>query len=183
MKSKVNYIDPETMKLLLDKVASLPTHADPKDIQMLFKTCYHCALRINEALKLKPENFDLEEREVFLGDTKASKAERRVIPKEFIKELASYLSSKEGRIWNYNRITVWNWLKTLGKELDIPSLTTSQSETHEKTVTHIFRKSNAKDMLYKKIPLNIVSKKLGHHNINTTSSYLKVNLEDVKQYE
>jgi len=93
------------------------------------------------------------------------------------------LKPKKGKVWNITRQTVYTWLKKWGFELSIPSLITPQSETHEKTVSHIFRKSKGKDMLYANAPLNIVMTKLRHNNLQTTTQYLKVKLDDVKTWE
>jgi integrase len=72
--------------------------------------------------------------------------------------------------------------------LDIPSWVTLQSETGEKTVGHIFRKSIGKDMLNgvhlnkdgKKFEIPIISKQLRHSKPSiTVDSYLKSTIEAV----
>ena len=113
------------------------------------------------------------------------------IPKSFLPELKEWLESKPNGYLFTNkqgkliaRQTVWKWLKDAGKALGLKALITPQTETHEKTVTHIFRKSKGKDMIFNdKAPLNIVQGKLRHNNLTTTSEYLKVKLEAVQEWE
>jgi len=155
----------------------------PYDIVMLFKLCYECGLRINEALRLDVNDFDFDDLEIELGTTKTHENDSCTIPQSFAKSLKLYIDTKHGRIWNLTRQAVYQWLKTWGKELDIPSLTTPQTETHEKTVSHIFRKSKGKDMLYNDAPLNVVMTKLRHNDLQTTTKYLKLKLADVKAWE
>ena len=117
------------------------------------------------------------------GKGKVHEPDKTSIPPDFIPELDEYLKGKTGRLFNTNRFTVHYWLKVLGKRLNITALTTPQSETHEKTKCHIFRKSIGKDMLYQGLKLNEVSAKLRHNDLTTTSDYLKLKLEDVKLAE
>jgi len=107
-----------------------------------------------------------------------------------VPELSLYLNEKEdGRLFVgliYN--TFYPWLKKLGKSLDIPSWTTPQNETGEKTVGHIFRKSIGKDLIFGthegvKFPLEVISKQLRHSKPSITiDSYLKSSHESVKEH-
>ena len=177
---------PEQLDDLLTAVPSLQIRKWlDVDVQMLFKICYWCGLRINEAIKLKVEDFDLDLRRVYLGKTKTEKAGKATIPELFLLELKAWLQDKKGELFpKMNRFRAHVWLQKLGEMLNIEALTTPQSVTGEKTKTHIFRKSVGKDMLYgardgRKQPLNVVQKKLRHTNLDMTSNYLKVSDEDV----
>lgn len=189
MKAQSNYIDPEQFEEILESIPMLQIRKwKDYDVKYLFKISYWCGLRMKEACKLNKEDFDLTEKEVYLGLTKGKKNQSRVIPNQFISELKFYLDEKqEGRLMpNCNPQIVRTWCKRLGKLLNIPAWITPQSETGEKTLTHIFRKSIGKDMFYgthgKKAPLNIVQRQLGHESIQTTNDYLQLKNEDVKAY-
>jgi len=184
MKPKTNYMPPEEFDKLRTHILIQNFKAfEPWDIIMLFRTCYECGLRINEALRLDVNDFDFDRLEIDLGQTKTHENDFASIPSKFTETLKEYINSKKGRVWILSRQTVTHWLKKWGKELNIPSLTTPQTETHEKTVTHIFRKSKGKDMLYANAPLNIIMTKLRHTDLNTTTQYLKLKLDDVKAWE
>ena len=189
MRAKSNYLDPDQFALCIGAIPLLKSRKwEAEDIAMvIFKIPYWCGLRMGEAIRLTVEDFDIISKEVYLGRTKTHKEDYAPIPDTFIPELERYLKGKTGPLMpGCNYAIVYHWLKKLGKILDIPALTTSQEITGEKTVTHIFRKSIGKDMLYgihgNKAPLNVVSKQLRHNDLVTTSKYLKVGIEDVKDW-
>lgn len=189
MKAQSNYIDPNDFERIIESIPILQIRKwKDYDVEFLFKISYWCGLRMLEACELYKEDFDLNEQEVYLGTTKLKKNQVAIIPKKFIPELKYYLDTKQkGRLMpKCNPQIVRTWCKKLGVLLNIPAWTTLQSETGEKTLTHIFRKSIGKDMLYgthgKKAPLNIVQRQLRHTSIETTNRYLKVHAEDVKVF-
>ena len=189
MKSKANYIDPEQFQLILSNLSLLGLRKwTVQDVQFLFKISYWAGLRMNEACRLKKEDFSLFDREIYLGLTKGKKNQYAPIPDPFLPELKYWLDSKQdGQLLKgLTPQTVRNWTRKLGGLLDIQAWTTPQSVSGEKTRTHIFRKSIGKDMLYgthgQKAPLNVVSKQLRHDNLVTTSKYLQVDIEAVKEW-
>lgn len=186
MRPSYNYIPPEQFNSLIESIPLLKIRKwSDNDVAMLFKIAYWCGLRINEAIRLKAEDFDLDLAKVYLGKTKTEKSGRGTIPAAFMPELKSWLVGKAGPLFHkMNYPIVYHWLVTLGEILNIEALITPQSVSGEKTKTHIFRKSVGKDMIYGtrdgvKLPLNIVQKKLRHTTLDMTSNYLKVGDEDV----
>jgi integrase len=190
MKPKSNYITPEQFRELIDYIPNLNIKKwKSEDIVMMFQICYWLGLRISEALRLKAEDLDLNGHEVYLGKTKTESEVYVKLPPLIEPDLVAWLFDKEGPLFpECNRFIVYYWLGKAGKALDITALTTPQSVTHENTKCHIFRKSIGKDMLYgthtagHKAPLNVVMKSLRHTNLDTTSKYLKVGNEDVKEW-
>ena len=144
------------------------------------------ALRPSEGIKLRKEDFDIQNRFVDLGKTKTSEHDKAVIPKVFIEELTMYLDSKpEGELLvGLKYITFWTWITRLGKMLDIPAWKEgNRRRIGENTKGHIFRKSWGKDALnelgYEKI--NVVASHLRHKKPSMTfDHYLKGNIEQVK---
>lgn len=182
---------PEQMEQVLQAIPSLHIRKwKDEDIQMLFRICYWCALRIGECIRLKAEDFDLDIAKLYLGDTKANTNDDTAIPKFFIPELAIWLEGKTGPLFpGLTYGTCIPWLKRLGKQLNILAWTKPQSVTREKTMTHIFRKSIGKDQLYgtygTKAPLPTISKTLRHKGRNPLAStihYLKASSDDVSNY-
>ena len=193
MPSKSNYISPEQFEKILEAIPRLGIRKWlDSDIQMLMKICYWCALRFNEGARLKVEDFNLKNLEIFLGKTKTNKEDIATIPPSFVQELSNFLEGKQGPLFpGLEYQTAIKWIYRLGKMLDIKAWTTPQRITGEKTKTHIFRKSISKDLYLgtwteQKAPLNVVSKKLRHKGRNpagTTWQYLKLDTEDVKEWE
>ena len=162
-----------------------------KDIEMLFKIQYWSALRPMEGILLEKHQINLEDRKIHLGKTKTNAVDVAMIPKRFMPELTNWLENKP----NGNRLfidltynTFYRWLLRLGKLCNIQAWTTPQSVTGEKTVGHIWRKSQAKAQLHgdilnndgKKFAIPIISQHLRHKNPSVTvNSYLKSSIEAV----
>lgn len=182
---------PEQLRQVLEAIPQLHIRKwKDNDVQMLFKICYWLALRIDEAFHLQAENFDFDINEVWLGKTKTEKSGVAQIPNNFRGELILYLEGKSGLLFpGMNYQTTIKWINRLGIMLDIKAWTTKQSDSGEKTKTHIFRKSIGKDMAYgeygKKAPLTFISKTLRHGGKNplaVTMKYLQVGGEEVKDW-
>lgn len=193
MRDTTNYINPETFALILDTIPQLGIRkwADT-DIQMLFEILYWMGLRPAEGIRLRREDFDLERREAYLGDTKTKTGDRAMIPEIFLPRLDLWLREKPaGPLFpglTYN--TFYPWLRKLGEILNVPAWLTPQSQTREKTKGHIFRKSIGKDMLSgvqrtkdgRKFDIPIISKHLRHAKPSVTiDHYLKADIEAVKE--
>src|SRR2546427_9049248 len=150
MKPTSNWMTQEQFILLLADIPRLKIRKwKDDDVRMLFKICYWLALRIGEGLRLSVDDFDLDLMYVYLGKTKTTYNDKRIIPVAFIPELKSYLHTRSGDLFHGMKYdSVYGWLIRLGKMLDIKALTTKQSESKEKTKTHIFRKSRGKDMYF-----------------------------------
>ena len=191
LKENVNYLPNEKFDLILLYVTNNLKSKKLKsiDIQMIFKIAYHAGLRINEVLKLSKSSFNFDLLQINLGKTKTKTHDLATFPNSFSLELQDYLFNdrslilKSDLLFPISRQTVYTWIMQIGLALQIPAWTTPQTESGEKTKTHLFRKSIAKNMLYKKAPLNVIMNKLRHTNLATTSQYLKLNLSDVQTWE
>lgn len=193
MDSGNNYINQNDIKLVIDNIPNLKIRKWlDKDVRFLFKIMYYCALRPMEAITLRKEDFNLDDRYVYLGSTKTEKNARAVIPIIFVDDLADWLFEKEnGRLWDgLQYITFYFWLKKLGKLCNIEAWITPRSVTGELTVGHIFRKSIGKAMIYGEIKdkdggeikIPVISKHLRHKDVAMTlNSYLKASQEAVRQ--
>ena len=192
LRSTVNYINPRDMQRIIDTIPQLNIRKwYDKDIEMLFKIQYWCALRPMEGILLEKAQINLEDRKIHLGKTKTNAVDVAGIPKRFVPELANWLENKPNseRLFidlTYN--TFYRWLLRLGRLCNIEAWTTPQSITHEKTVGHIWRKSQAKAQLHgdilnndgKKFAIPIISQHLRHKNPAVTiNSYLKSSIEAV----
>ena len=191
LSENVNYLPREKYDEILNYVKNKLTtrKLDSTDIQMIFKISYHGGLRINECLKLCKNNFDFSRNLITLGHTKTHENDFATFPNSFSNELKQYLEveravlSKTDLLFPVSRQTIYIWLMDIGKALNIAAWTTTQKESHEKTKTHIFRKSIGKDMHYKGAPDNVVMTKLRHTNLETTTKYLRLNNKDVQRWE
>lgn len=190
MQDKINYISPETFEIIQNYIPQLGIRKwKDEDVVMLLRILYYCALRPMEGIRLRREDFNLSDREIFLGKTKTKKADYAHIPSIFVAELHDWLETKEsGRLFvglSYN--TAWRWLDRMGRDLDIQAWQIHETESGEKTKLHIFRKSVGKDMLSgmygeKASSIPVISKQLRHAKPSmTVDHYLKATLQTVKE--
>jgi len=188
--SQYNYINQEDFGRIISHIPYLSLRKwSPRTIQMLFKVSYWCGLRMIEARHLNKEQFDLMRHRVYLGKTKTKENDTRPIPVPFIAELSAYLDNIKNGIIDPvpHRKTIEMWCNKIGSELNIEAWTTLQSDSHEKTKGHIFRKSIGKDMLYgthtgRKAQLPMISQQLGHSDTVTTLKYLRESDQAVQDY-
>ncbi len=192
MEDSANYMSIGTFNRVLNSISLLKIRKwDDRDVQFLFKNTYWMGLRPSEAIRLRKEDFKLNNRMVYLGKTKTKKAgDSTIIPLEYVQELEVYLETKdEGRLLpglKYN--TAYLWMKRLGKMLKIPAWTIPESQSGEKTVGHIMRKSLGKHMnegLYgEELKGDFVTIQgiMRHKDIGmTVNVYLKLDKENVKE--
>ena len=112
MKPRTNYMPPDEFKKLEDHILKQQFRGfKPWDIVMLFRLCYECGLRINEALKLDVNDFDFDTKLIDLGTTKTHENDSATIPPKFAKSLRLYIDTKRGRVWSLTRQAVYQWLK------------------------------------------------------------------------
>ena len=193
MEGGVNYLSPSQFE---DAIHHIPELKIRKwydiDVEYLFRNLYWMGLRPVEGIRLKKEDFNLSQSQVFLGKTKTVKFDFAPIPPPYLKELTKYLYRKEkGRLLeDLTYHTFLQWVNRLGKICDIVAWTTPKSVSGEMTKGHLFRKSIGKDMLYGnvkgmegiKFEIPLISKQLRHASPSTTlNSYLKADLETVKR--
>ena len=189
MQSQVNYINPEDFERILDEIPYLNIRKwSDNDIKWLFKILYWIALRPIEGIKLSREDFNLEDRYVYLGKTKTMKGDKAVIPKLFTEPLRQYLAIKQdGRLFpglSYN--TFYPWTVKLGQRLGIKAWIEKEKDTGEKTKGHIFRKTNLKDMYFgtwgERIDPILIAGQSRHKNTAVLfNNYLRLGSEATKE--
>jgi len=122
MKAKTNYMPPDEFEKL-EKYILGHTRVrgfKPYDIVMLFKLCYECGLRINEALRLEVNDFDFDNFEIELGTTKTHENDSCSIPPEFAKSLKLYIDTKQGESLDINKAGSLSVVKDLGERVRHP---------------------------------------------------------------
>jgi integrase len=119
------------------------------DIVFLFSIMYWSGLRGGEAIKLEKKDFNTRTRRITLHDTKTKVVEKAIIPMTFVAETQEYLKTKsDGQLFpGLKYLTLYRWMKKLGKVLQVPAWTTPRKKTGELTVCHAMRKSIGKNLI------------------------------------
>lgn len=145
-----NHISYPTWERIIDTIPQLyiMKHSH-EDVKFLFKIMYWSGLRPAEVIKLKKEDFHLKTKRIDLFETKTKHYDNAVIRTPFIPELEAWLKTKgNGPLFpGLKYLTLYRWMKKLGKMCDVIAWTTPRSKTKEMTVCHGPRKSIGKNML------------------------------------
>ena len=169
----------ETMPKQKKKPRKLPVSLDEEDFNALmsvtkkkrFKAAFYFAyfmgLRVSEVVKLKPEDFDLNYRQVLLREAKGSKDRVVPLPKGFkanmLKALPLGYKNKTSGIRSL-QIAFKGACKRAGLLDKKPTLK-----------FHSLRHGFATRATQKGIPIDDLRTLLGHANISTTNIYLQAN--------
>lgn len=180
MKSTNNYISQEDFERIIAELPRfVPRTFSAEDCTLLFKTCYWCGLRITEALALSWGDIDADERKITLMKTKTGKNVTVRFP-HFLDDFffCAYVEDPKQKLFEKIKYhTLLNMMKKIGNELDIQAWKQGQDQTGEKTFSHIWRKSSAKDILQgthgRKGDIVLVQEFLRHNSIVSTQHYLK----------
>jgi integrase len=138
-------------------------------------TQWRAGLRVSEALALEVTdlNFGHNNPTVRVRRGKGNRA--RFVPMHpelaaAFKNFLDYSNAKRGRIFSACRSTAWRWTKdALVKAVEL-----NQIPPGRIVGTHTLRHSAARHWLASGVPINHVSRWLGHASIQTTLVYLEI---------
>ena len=149
--------------------------ADDPRARLLMTEQWRAGLRVSEALALEVADLSLDTDSPTLRVRSGKGRKARVVPVH--PELAaafrmalSYGTVSDGRIIEAHRSTVWRWVQ---KALDRAEQLGAIPRGRE-IGTHTFRHSYARHLLMNGIPINYLSRWLGHSSIQTTLIYLEL---------
>lgn len=169
------------------KRRSLPEFLEAAEVEVLLQCApspqarllillqWRSGLRISEALALDPADLSLESDRPTLRVRRGKGAKPRVVPVH--PELAAAFSSAlafgtvgPGPIVQASRSTAWRWVQQAAKR----AAELGAWSPKRRVGTHTLRHSYARHLLLNGIPINYVSRWLGHSSIQTTLVYLEL---------
>ena len=147
----------------------------PGELRTFCHTLHDTGVRISEALALRPSKVDLSEKAIIIRSLKKrGKIIYRAIPvqESYLDTLELVHAIKDAQtrkrrkpLWNWSRVHAWRLVKGVMEEAGID---TTLPHATPKGLRHGF----AIHALSKEVPLNMVSKWLGHADLKTTAIYL-----------
>ncbi len=142
--------------------------------RLLFLVQWRAGLRISEALALDVTDLRLDSDTPTLRVRQGKGGKDRVVPVH--PELAAGFRSAmafgniKGPLFNASRSTGWRWLKqALHRAEDLGTIPVGR-----RVATHALRHSAARHWLECGVPINHVSKWLGHASLQSTLVYLEI---------
>lgn len=173
-KTLPKYLTPEEVNALID-AASAVEREWALSARVLMMIQWRAGLRVSEVLALTQSDFDWASKNPLILVRNGKGGKDRAVPMhpELQRELRAarhYLKHPDGRLFVVGRITAWRWVKKALKKCwaDGTIPTTKQAGTH--TLRH----SCARHWVANKMPLNQVQLWMGHEDLSTTGTYLKL---------
>lgn len=166
---------------------SLPEYLEPGQIDVLMQLAPHAqarliilaqwraGLRISEALALEVADLNLDDDNPTLRVREGKGGKDRLVPVHpelgaALRNFLAFSKVRRGPIFDTSRSTGWRWLKTaLERAVEL-----NQIPPGRKVATHTLRHSAARHWLASGVPINVVSRWLGHASLQTTLIYLEV---------
>ena len=158
-----------------EEVAAIIRAADDPRARLLMLEQWRAGLRISEALDLEVSDLSLNAENPTLRVRSGKGRRSRVVPVH--PELAaafrlalSYGTVSDGRLVDVHRSSAWRWVQSAVRRAEELGAVPSGRSVG----THTLRHSFARHLLVHGIPINYLSRWLGHSSIQTTLIYLEL---------
>ena len=157
------------------EVQAVLTAAPHSKARLLFLLQWRAGLRVSEALALEAADMSLDTDLPTLRVRQGKGRRARIVPvhPELQNALAAVLQFSgvgRGPIVGVSRSTAWRWSKAAAaRAKSLGALTEGRT-----VGTHTFRHSYARHLLLHGVPINYVSRWLGHRSLKTTLIYLEL---------
>ena len=158
-----------------DEVDAIIRAADDPRAKLLMLTQWRAGLRVSEALALDVSDLSLDSELPTIRVRSGKGRKARVVPVH--PELAaafrmalSYGNVAEGRLIEAHRSTAWRWVQAAVERAE----RLGAIAPGRRVGTHTLRHSYARHLLMHGVPINYLSRWLGHSSIQTTLIYLEL---------
>ena len=177
----------KTQQLLREKGSNLPEYLERPEVEaviaaapnpiakLLMLEQWRAGLRVSEALALEKRDLFLDSDRPTVRVRRGKGNKTRVVPMHPELQIAliaatSYGAIGQGRLVDVSRTTAWRWVQAAAE------LATERGQLPpgRRVGTHTLRHSYARHLLLNGIPLNYLSRWLGHADIKTTLIYLEL---------
>ena len=143
--------------------------------RLLMAEGWRAGLRVSEAISLEVEDLQLNVEGPTLRVRNGKGGRDRIVPVHpglavAFRQVVDYGNIRRGRLVDVSRSTAWRWVKgALAKAEERGSIPKGRW-----VGTHTLRHSAARHWLASGVPINVVSRWLGHASIQTTLIYLEI---------
>ncbi len=150
--------------------------------ELIISILYWCALRVSEMAALKVRDINIDSKTLTLWKSKKSVLPELVpVPAHLVKDISQWVkehnktpsepligSQKGGSL---SRSRIYRIIKE----------NALNAEIRKDLTTHTFRRSRATHLLNDGLPIEKVSRLLRHNRLESTITYLKISIEDLKK--
>ena len=157
------------------EVQAIIRAADDPRARLLMTEQWRAGLRVSEALALEVADLSLDAELPTIRVRSGKGRKSRIVPvhpelRAAFSMALAYGNVTEGRIIDVHRSTAWRWVqKAVRRAEELGAIPLGRE-----VGTHTFRHSYARHLLMNGIPINYLSRWLGHSSIQTTLIYLEL---------
>ena len=157
------------------EVQAIIRAADDPRARLLMTEQWRAGLRVSEALALEVADLSLDAELPTVRVRSGKGRKSRIVPvhpelRAAFSMALAYGNVSEGRIIDVHRTTAWRWVqKAVERAEQLGAIPLGRE-----VGTHTFRHSYARHLLMNGIPINYLSRWLGHSSIQTTLIYLEL---------
>jgi len=161
-----------------EEVKKLIDSAETKKSRLIMSLLYSSGLRVSEAVNLKVQDINFEEKTGWVRKGKGSKDRMFIISEHLCKQLKDYLKKRNNTyVFSKDKpLTTRNIQKIIKNVRE-------KSEINKKITPHTLRHSFATHLLEAGNDIRKIQVLLGHASISTTQLYTHVSSEELKKIE
>ena len=160
--------------------------------KLLIELMYSAGLRVSEAVKVKVNDLDFEQKMGIIRDGKGRKDRHIILSEKLIEQLKVYLAERESN-GRYSNEKNSNWkdseyvFAVTDRHISIRQAQQIIKDAQEKAgikkriYCHALRSSFATHLLEAGTDIRIIQELLGHSNLSTTERYTKVSNEQLRK--
>ncbi|HIH42217.1 TPA: tyrosine-type recombinase/integrase [Candidatus Woesearchaeota archaeon] len=175
-----------------DELKHLIDAAENVKHKLLIEFMYSAGLRVSEAVKVKVNDLDFEQKMGIIRDGKGRKDRHIILSEKLIEQLKIYLADREsnGR-YNNEKDSTWKDSEFVfaikDRHISIRQAQQILKDAQEKAgikkriYCHALRSSFATHLLEAGTDIRIIQELLGHSNLSTTERYTKVSNEQLRK--
>lgn len=161
--------------LLAEEVNALINAAPHGQARLVMAEAWRAGLRVSEAIALEVEDLQLAGEHPTLRVRNGKGGRDRIVPVHpelaaAFRQVVDFGNVRRGRLVTASRSTAWRWVKdALSRAQDLGGIPAGRW-----VGTHTLRHSAARHWLASGVPINVVSRWLGHASLQTTLIYLEI---------
>ena len=178
---------PTVQQNLREKGCTLPEYLEAHEVQAVLAAATHAparllmllqwraGLRVSEAVALEASDLSLETDQPTIRVRMGKGRRSRIVPvhpelQNALSSVLQFVGVGRGPIIGVDRSTAWRWVQgAVGRAVELGTLPEGRH-----VGTHTFRHSYARHLLLHGVPINYLSRWLGHKSIQTTLIYLEL---------
>ncbi len=150
--------------------------------ELIISILYYCALRVSEMAELQVKDIDIKNCVLTLWKSKKSDDPELVpAPAHLVKDISQWIRDNNLKGEDYLVRSQKGGYLSRSRIYRIIKQNASRTGIDKEITTHSFRRSRATHLLNDGLPIEKVSRLLRHNRLESTMTYLKISIEDLKK--